>query len=74
MAEVLKALIGTRGVQLVARYAGIGLVWLAAKAQVTMEQTQIDATSTVVGTLVAGGLCLLVDLISHKFQKKDETK
>jgi len=69
MTEILKTLVSSRGVQLIARYAGIGLVWLAAKAQATVEQTQIDATATVVGTLAAGGVCLLIDFISHKFQK-----
>ena len=70
MAEILKQLVGSRGVQLVSRYAAVGITWLAAQAKVTADAAQIDATAQVVAMLAAGGVCLLIDLVSHSIQKK----
>ena len=72
MAEVLKGILMSRGVQLLSRYAGVGLAYLGAKAQVTIPDADAVGASNAVALLVAGGVCLLVDLISHKFQKDDE--
>jgi small neutral amino acid transporter SnatA (MarC family) len=72
MAEILKQLVGSRGTQLVSRYAAVGLTWLAAQAKVTADAAQVEATAGFVAMLAAGGVCLLIDLISHSIQKKAE--
>jgi hypothetical protein len=74
MVETLKALIMSRGVQLVARYAGVGLVWVAGKAAVTIPAADATGATNVVGLLAGAGACLLVDLIAHKFQKDEAAK
>jgi hypothetical protein len=74
MTEILKSLISSRGVQLVARGSSIGLTWLAAKAGATVDPAQAEGFNSVVGLLVCAGACLLVDFISHKFQKDDAAK
>jgi hypothetical protein len=73
MIEVIKSLISSRGVQLLARGAAIGLTWLAAKAQVTLDATQAESASNVIALIAAGGVCILIDFVSHKLQK-DDTK
>jgi hypothetical protein len=67
MVETLENLIMSRGAQLIARYAGVGLAWLAGKAAVAIPAADGASTSNVVGLLAAAGVCLLVDLIVHKF-------
>jgi len=59
----IKSLITTRGVQLIARWICKGLVALGA-----VEITTHTKVVEVVATAAAAGLCVLVDLLSHRYQ------
>ena len=74
MVETIKALIMSRGVQLVSRYAGVGLALLAGKASVEVPAPDAAGAANTVGLLVGAGVCLLIDLIAHKMQKTEEKK
>lgn len=74
MVETIKALIMSRGVQLVSRYAGVGLALLAGKASVEVPAPDAAGASNTVALLVCAGVCLLIDLIAHKLQKSEDKK
>jgi hypothetical protein len=72
MIDTIKSLIMTRGVQLLARYSGVGLAMLAGKASVELPAADAAGAANTVGLLVGAGLCLLIDLISHWWNKRSE--
>lgn len=74
MVDTIKALIMSRGVQLLSRYAGVGLALLAGKASVQIPEADAAGASNTVAMLVCAGVCLLIDLISHKLQKTEDKK
>lgn len=69
MWDSIKALIATRGVQLLSRYAGVGLTWLAAQAHLTPQTGEVDTTATFVASLVGAAVCFVIDHFSHSEQK-----
>jgi hypothetical protein len=70
--DFLKDLIATRGVQLIARYAGVGLVALGTKLSVELTPDQVSNTSSAVAAFVAAGICALIDHFSHAKQADEK--
>ena len=68
--DILKEIISTRGVQLAARYTGVGLTWLAGYLGAQVNAGQAESCSLVVATLACAGASLLVDRISHWLQNR----
>lgn len=68
MWDTIKDLLKTRGVQLLSRYVGIGASMLGTKLGVELPPDGTQGFSTVVALFVVGGLCLAIDLWSHKKQ------
>src|SRR5689334_13254190 len=67
--DFLKSFIGSRGVQIIARYAGNGLTAAATYFHLTIAADDQAKTATVLGTIAAAGLCWVIDHISHAIQK-----
>ena len=68
MWDTLKDLLKTRGVQLMSRYVGMGAGMLGVKLQTELPADAVQGFSTVVSLFVVGGLCLAIDLWSHRKQ------
>jgi hypothetical protein len=74
MLETIKALVMSRGTQLLSRYIGVGLTMLAGKASVEIPAADAAGTSNTVALLIGAGVCLLMDLIAHSLQKTEAKK
>lgn len=72
MLDTIKDLLKTRGAQLLARYAAMGLVALATKLGVEVKDA--ESAGMAVATLVVGAILLGIDHWAHKEIKKDEAK
>lgn len=66
--DVVKGLIQTRGAQLVSRYAGVGLVFLAGKVGVTFASDQLASVSSGLSMLLVGAILFAIDHYSHSNQ------
>jgi hypothetical protein len=71
--DFIKQLILSRGSQLASRYIAMGLFFLAGKVGSDIPLDQITGSSEVLGTILAGGLMLIVDQIIHAIRKKSDT-
>lgn len=65
MWDTIKDLLTSRGSQLIARYAGIGLVWLASKEGVVFSADQLTNFSSGLALLVIGAICFGIDHFVH---------
>ena len=72
MWDTVKNLLQTRGVQLLSRYAGVGLTWCAAKVGVVLAADQLTSASSGLSLLAIGGLCFGIDLWIHSAKKDDK--
>lgn len=63
--SIARDFVSTRGAQLVARYAGVGLVALAASTGVTID---VAGLSSGLGALLAGLALFGIDHFSHNKQ------
>ena len=69
MLLLLKELIATRGVQLLARYGGIGLVALGTKLAITVDPAAAATTSQTLAAFIGAGVLMLIDHFSHAQQQ-----
>lgn len=67
--DTLKDLLTSRGSQLLARYTGIGLVWLSAKIGVVFSPEQLTSVSSGLSMLVIGAILFGLDLWIHGKKK-----
>ena len=70
MWDGIKMLISSRGVQLVSRYIGMGLVWLAGQVHLVPKAGEVDSSSTFIASLVGAAVCFAIDHFSHAAQKE----
>ncbi len=69
--EFLKTIIGTRVVQIIARYLGNGLSALIAYFSLSIPSDDQAKATTVIATIIGAVLCWGVDHLSHSIQKED---
>ena len=67
--DFLKDIISTRGAQLVARYAGVGLTALGTYLGATIPAANLSSVAETVGALVVAAVLFAIDHWSHKEQK-----
>ena len=72
MWDTIKELLQTRGAQLLSRYVGIGLVFVAGKVGVVFEGSQLESLSSGLTLLITGAVLFGIDHWIHK--KTNETK
>lgn len=65
MLDTILGLIRTRGAQLISRYVGIGLLFLAGKVGVVFDTTQLSSVSTGLSMLIIGGFLFILDHYIH---------
>jgi hypothetical protein len=65
MWDTIKEVLQSRGVQLLSRYAGIGLLFLAGKVGVTFEASQVESMSSGLSLLIVSAILLLADHFIH---------
>lgn len=72
MWETIKDLISTRGVQLIARYSGVGITALATKFSMEVKPEDADGFSKVIAVFIVGGICFAIDHFSHAKQADEK--
>ena len=65
MWDTIKELLQTRGAQLLSRYAGIGLLFIAGKVGITFEASQVESMSSGLSLLIIASILLLADHYIH---------
>lgn len=68
---VIRDLIATRGAQLIARYAAMGLIALGTKLAVNADAAQTAASANEIAAFVVAGILALIDHYSHAAQATD---
>lgn len=68
--ETIRALIATRGTQLIARYVAIGVTALGTKLAMDPASVNANGTAEAVASFVVAALLLAIDHYSHKEQAK----
>ena len=63
--DTLKDLLTSRGSQLLARYVGVGLVWVASKVGVVFAADQLTSISSGLSMLVIGAILFGLDHWIH---------
>jgi hypothetical protein len=70
MLDDLKALLATRGAQLMARYVATLLVALGARASISIDANNATACAGVIAQFVVAGILYAIDHWAHSEQQK----
>jgi hypothetical protein len=68
MWAMIRNVIATRGAQLVARYAAIGLVALGTKLSVACSAADVNTTAQTIGAFTIAAVLVVIDHYSHAKQ------